>query len=90
MFSGRKIATDENERSFVNDPINQCDIGPGFIITRHGLQRLCPHITVCQRDYTSINVASGLQLSRCILRFLNQTCSSAGAVSKLFLEYTYY
>jgi len=87
---GRKVANAEDERSFSNDPEFYCDIGPGFIITRHALQHLCPRLIVCQREYISINVPTGLQLARCILRFLNETCKSPGHVSKIADDFESY
>nr|CAB3230945.1 chondroitin sulfate synthase 3-like [Phallusia mammillata] len=74
LWIGHKIVTDIADKQYTNDPDHYCSTGPGFVLSRHALQKMCPHITVCQSEYQSSSTPSGLQFARCALRFLNMTC----------------
>nr|XP_009861406.1 chondroitin sulfate synthase 3-like [Ciona intestinalis] len=75
LWIGHKEDTKDRFKHFINEPSSYCSSGPGFVLSRQALQLLCPRLPSCQRDYGSNTVPPGLQLARCVKRFLNTSCT---------------
>ena len=80
-LAGSKATTSSDQVHFLNEPKLYCPIGSGFILSRHALQSLCPHVKVCASEYVTDDVAAGLNMARCMKRFLNMTCEYSVKVS---------
>jgi len=85
LYIGRKTSYENVDRLYYNDASFHCPINPGFIVSRHTLQRLCPHISICIKEHSDQSQLHqpSLNLARCMKRFLNLNCSSSSKFHKL-------